>query len=98
MDVQFDDPHLDALEQDITQTAGHGAAVDKGFRKLIFFIRAAKDERDLREMRSFRFEKVKGKRSHQHSLRINDQWRLIVEIRTTNERKWIGVISIEDYH
>lgn len=98
MDVEFDDPHLDALEQDKAQTAGHGEAVDKRFRKLIFYIRQAKDERDLRAWPALRFEKLKGKRSHQHSLRINDQWRLVIEIRRTGGRKWIEVISIEDYH
>lgn len=98
MDVKFDDPRLDALEQEMSRTAAHGDAVDRGYRKLMFFIRQAMDERDLYSNPGYRFEKLKGKRSHQHSLRINDQWRLIVEVRKTSERTVIGVISIEDYH
>jgi proteic killer suppression protein len=98
MDVEFDDSGLEVLERDPRSTAGRGDAVDKGFRKVMQAIRAAVDERDLYALRGLRFEKLKGKRSHQHSLRINDQWRLVVELRKEEGSKRIGVVSIEDYH
>ena len=60
-------------------------------------IRAAADERDLRALKSLRFEKLKGNRAHQHSLRLNDQWRLVLELTGTGPHK-VVVISIEDYH
>jgi toxin HigB-1 len=98
MDVEFDDADLAALEQDPHSTAGKGDVVDKGFRKVMQAIRAALDERDLYAMRGLRFEKLKGNRSPQHSLRINKQWRLVVELRQEENYKRVGVISIEDYH
>jgi len=98
MKVEFDDEHLKELERNPRSTAGHGAPVDRGFRKVIQVIRAAQDERDLYALRSLHFEKLKGERDYQHSLKINDQWRLIVELRTAEDCKRIGVISIEDYH
>jgi toxin HigB-1 len=98
MDVDFDGPNLEKLERDPRSTVGHGDAVDKGFRKVMQVIRAALDERDLYAMKSLHFEKLKGDRSHQHSLRINKQWRLIVELRKSEKSTRIGVIVIEDYH
>ena len=98
MEVEFDDPDLDRLEVDGMYTAGYGQAVVRGFRRVINAIRAALDERDLYALRGLRFEKLKGKRQHQHSLCINDQWRLIVEIRGEGATKRIGVVEIEDYH
>ena len=61
-------------------------------------IRSAVDIRDLYALKSLGFEKLRGKRSGQHSLRVNKQWRLIVEVRKDDEKAQIGVISIEDYH
>jgi proteic killer suppression protein len=49
-------------------------------------------------MKSLHFEKLKGARRHQHSLRINDQFRLILEIVRIDGTKRIKIIKIEDYH
>jgi proteic killer suppression protein len=98
MEVEFSDEQLDRLETDPRFTAGFGQAVVRGYRKAMGAIRAAVDERDLYQLKGLRFEKLQGKRAHQHSLRLNDQWRLIVEIRGVSPKKRIGVISIEDYH
>ncbi len=49
-------------------------------------------------MRSLRFERLKGKRAHQHSMRLNDQWRLILEISKGNPENMVFVVGIEDYH
>jgi Txe/YoeB family toxin of Txe-Axe toxin-antitoxin module len=48
--------------------------------------------------KSLRFEKLKGKRDHQRSMRINDQWRLILEIEGTAPKKTVRIVGIEDYH
>lgn len=61
------------------------------------WIRAAPDERDFYRMKSLHYEKLKGKRSHQRSMRLNDQYRLILEIEEIKGRTLV-VISIEDYH
>jgi len=98
MEVEYDDPELERLEQDPEFTAGQSMPVVKGFRRVIAQIRAALDERDLYALKSRRFEKLKGDRQHQRSLRINDQWRLIVEVRGEAPNKKIGIVGIEDYH
>lgn len=98
MEIEFDDPDLDRLEIDASFTAGFAPAVVKGFRKAIGFIRQAADERDLLAMRGLNFKKLERDREGQHSMKINDQWRLIVEIRGEAPKKRIGVIEIVDYH
>jgi proteic killer suppression protein len=45
-------------------------------------IRAAPDERVFYQLKSLHFEELLGNRSHQHSMRLNDQWRLIIEFVT----------------
>jgi len=98
MDVEFADSTLQRLETDGEFNAGYGVKVVRGFRKAMRFIRAARDERDFLAMRGLRFEKLKGKRSHQHSFRINDQWRLVTEIKAGHHGTIVLVVEIVDYH
>lgn len=98
MDVEFDSRTLDRLETDASFTAGYSPEIVRGYRKAMWAIRSAQDIRDLYASRGLRFEALKGKRSHQHSLRINLQWRLIVELRDSGSQKRIVIVAIEDYH
>ena len=98
METEFKDKDLDCLETDAQFTAGYDNAIVKAFRKRMQAIRAAADERDLRAVKGNHFEKLKGDRSHQHSLRLNDKMRMIVEIRVGNPKNKIVVVGIEDYH
>lgn len=98
MDTEFPNPDLERLVTDDAAHGAYGIAVVRAFRKVINFIKAAKDERDFRSMRSLRFEKLKGSRAHQYSMRLNDQWRLILEIKSADPKNIVVVIAIEDYH
>jgi proteic killer suppression protein len=102
VDVVFASDDLDRLETDARYTAGLSQGVVRAFRKRMQLVRAALDERDLYSLKSARFEKLEGKRQHQHSMRLNDQYRLILEILKENPRdrknKVIKIVSIEDYH
>ena len=62
-------------------------------RKLIMLHRAG-NLMDLRVPPANRLEKLSGNRERQHSIRINDQWRICFEWRED------GVYSVEiaDYH
>lgn len=98
MEVEFDDPDLDDLETNARYEGRYSQGVVRAYRKRLQSIRAAADERDLYAMKSNHFEKLKGNRSHQHSMRLNNQWRLIIEIRGRSPKKRIAICSIEDYH
>jgi len=98
MEIEYRNQDLDRLETDKDFTAGFSRDIVKAFRKRIQAIRAAIDERDLSAVRGNNFEKRKGNRSHQYSMRLNDQWRLIIEIKHASPKNIIIVIDIEDYH
>lgn len=98
MQVRFEKSELDKLEEDKRFTAGFAQAVVSAYRKRLQMIRAAPDERAFRALRSLRFEKLKGKRQGECSLRLNDQWRLIVRIEAYGAVKTVVVVGIEDYH
>lgn len=98
MNVEFATDELERLETDSEFDAGYAEPIVKAYRKRIQFIRAAEDERDLYAMRSNRFKKLKGNRSSQKSMRLNDQWRLILEVVEANPETKIRVVAIEDYH
>jgi len=98
MEVRFSDTALDRLETDAKYDAGFSAQIVKAFRGRMQIIRAAVDERSLYQLKSLQFEKLKGNRSHQRSMRLNDQWRLIVEFEGAAPKKVVVVIAIEDYH
>ncbi len=97
MEVRFADAGLDRLETDSSFDGGFSQAIVKAYRKRMQSIRAAPDERDFYAMRSLNFEKLKGPRS-QHSMRLNDQWRLILEMEGKGKNKVLVVVGIEDYH
>ena len=98
MEVEFADAELDRLEVDPRFGLNLADAAVRGFRKAIQAIRAAIDERDLYASKGLRFEKLKGNRSHQRSIRINNQYRLILEIAVSADKHRVRIIAIEDYH
>jgi proteic killer suppression protein len=98
MEVEFDEYDLDRLETDAQFTAGYSQEVVRAYRKRMQQIRAFRDERDFLAVRSLNFEKLRGNREGQHSIRLNLQWRLVFEIRGNHPCKVIGIIEIVDYH
>src|SRR5687767_11499558 len=98
VDVAFEDSQLEKLEKDTSLDGGHSPGIGKTFRKRMWLIRNAPDERDFYALRSLNFEKLKGNRSDQYSMRLNDQWRLILGFRGEAPNKTVIVIGIEDYH
>ena len=98
MDIRFADETLDRLETDASFTAGYSPAVVKAFRKRVQQIRAAQDERLFYALKSLHYEKLKGKRGGEHSMRLNDQWRLIVALEGTAPNKRVLIKKIDDYH
>ena len=98
MEFDFGDADLEDVYYNPGSTLGHGAAVDKSFRKVVGKIAAANDERDLRALKGLHYHKLKGSRSHQHALNITDRWRLIVERIKVDGRFRLLIQSIEDYH
>lgn len=98
MEVEFDDDDLDRLETDPAFDAGYPPGIVKSYRKTVQWVRAAATENDLYALRGLRFERLKGKRKHEYSMRLNKQYRLIAQIRRTGSEVIMIICSIEDYH
>lgn len=99
MRIVFENDDLRRLAEDASYTPRRwGADIIKAYRKKIQVLRAATDERDLYAMRSLRLEQLKGNRVGTSSLRLNDQFRLIIEFETDDEGRIVIVIEMVDYH
>ena len=98
MILKFKDRNLQRLAEDSSYSGSYSPPVITSFRKKIQIIEAATDERDLYGLKSLHFEKLKGDRKGQYSIRLNKQWRLILSMVKDINNKIVLVISIEDYH
>lgn len=98
MEIEFKHHIYDQLEIEAKYTADFPTEVVSAYRKRIAFIRAAIDEREFYAMKSLHFEKLKGGRDGQYSMKLNKQWRLILEFKKKQNNKSVLVVSIEDYH
>lgn len=99
MRIEFEDDDLGRL---YTEPEFHlpwmGPDLVKHFRRKMAVVVAALDERDLLAMRSLKFEKLVGDRVEQRSIRLNDQWRLILRFRIEAEERIAVIIEVVDYH
>lgn len=100
MRFEFKKKKLHDLYYEEKGTEDYQPTVVNAFFEVMTIIYAAKDERDLYNAKSLHFEKLKGERSKQEerSIRLNDQWRLILTISKDDQGKYLYIIDIDDYH
>lgn len=98
MDIDFADKKLGLIETDEAGTLKFPASVIASCRQKLVVLRAAPDERVLRNWKSLHYEKLDGDRSGQRSIRLNRQYRLVFTLDTSSNPPKITVLSIEDYH
>jgi proteic killer suppression protein len=91
---------MSRLETEAGFDGGYPPEAVSAYRKRMQQIRAALDERAFYALKSLRFKRLQGNRAHQRSMRLNDQWRLILEFEDGDETegKRVVVVGIEDYH
>ncbi len=98
MDVHFKNKKLALIETvQATETRLPVSVINSARQKLVI-VRAAPDERTLRNWKSLHFEKLKGDLVGLFSIRLNDQWRLVFELETDCIPPKFIVTAIEDYH
>ena len=97
MEVEFRDASLALIETDRAAETRLPIAVINALRRKLPVIRAAPDERTLRNWKSLHYKKLKG-RGKERSIRINDQWRLVFNIDTESKPNRITIQGVEDYH
>lgn len=97
MDIEFENDDLDRLEIDPSFTADRPLDVIRSYRRRMQQIRAAKDKTDLSNLRSLRLEELKGS-TNQHSIKLNSQWLLSLEITGEQRCKITGIHKNADHH
>jgi toxin HigB-1 len=89
---------LRRIDEKANFTGGYDESIVRAFRMRMQAIRAAVNETTFYQLKSLHYEKLKGKRSHQRSMRLNKQFRLILEVEKHEGGNVMVVINIEDYH
>jgi proteic killer suppression protein len=76
MRIEFADDHLARICTAEAHRLGLPIAIIKAARRRLIQLEAARDERDLRELKSLNYKKRKGDPDGRRSIRINDQYRI----------------------
>ena len=76
----------------------YSSSVIDAFFEVMAIIVAAPDERDFYAIKSLHFEKLQGDRRGERSLRLNDQYRLVVSLEQDKQGKYLLIDKITDYH
>lgn len=97
LDYDDDDLRFLATKRDF-HLKQFGQDVEKGYRKAIGLLRSASSQMEIRQFKGLRLEKVDYDFPGCHSVRINGQWRLIIEFVKQDDDQVIVVIKITDYH
>lgn len=74
------------------------SGVVEAFFDVMAIIENATSEADIRAFKSLHFEKLRGNRPGQISLRLNKQYRFIIQIEKDEQGKLLWIIEINDYH
>src|SRR5262245_19470262 len=100
MIVEFQDSQkLVLVETERAAETSLSVSLINSLRNKLVVIRAAPDERTLRNWRSLHYEKMKrDKTGTQRSIRLNNQFRLIFNIDTQCKPNKITILGVEDYH
>ncbi len=88
----FRDPRAEALFRDLD--VSRFRAIERAARRRLLYLNQARRLEDLRIPPGNRLEALKGDRRGQHSIRINEQWRLC--FRWSNGDAWD--VEIVNYH
>jgi proteic killer suppression protein len=97
--LRFDDSDLQRLCADASfSLSGTGPEVTSAFRKKVGYLGQANSQQDIRAMKSFHLEKLKGRRGGQHAIRLNMRWRLILRFEEDEDGPLIAIVEIVDYH
>lgn len=98
MKIEFRDAKLALILTDRAAETGLPFAVIKSCREKLIFLEDAPSERTIRNWRSLHYEKLKGNRQGERSIRLNKKWRLVFELDGSGERIKILVVAVENHY
>jgi len=94
MDVEFRDKKLALVETDRAAETRLPIAVINSLRHKLVIIRAAPDERTIRNWKSLHYERMEN---DERSIRLNDQYRLIFTLNTDCKPNKMTILRIWDH-
>jgi proteic killer suppression protein len=94
MIVEYRDKNLALVETDRAAETRLPIAVINSMRQKLVVIRAAPDDRTLRNWKSLHYEKMEA---DERSIRLNDKYRLIFTISTENDTTKMTVLRVWDH-
>ncbi len=97
MRIAYADTTLALIETDQAGMTRLPVAVIKSARRRLTTLRAARDDRSLRNWKSLHYETMKGNREGQKSVRVNDQYRMVFNLDEETDPQTITVLTIEGY-
>ena len=98
MNIRHSNKTLQKMDEQPDFDGGFAVGLAKAFRSPMHAIRQATNENTLRAIKSYRFEKLKGDRQGDYSIRLNDQFRLTFQIEEEDGGNRLVILDIEDYH
>lgn len=98
MRFEFRDKDLLLFYTEEKNAHRYPSGIVEAFFEVMAIIGNASSEADIRAFKSLHFEKLTGNRGGQVSLRLNKQYRLIIQIEKDEQGKFLWIIEINDYH
>ncbi len=97
MKLRFGTKRLEGLYSGTRQQGAYPRDVVEAFFRRIALIKSAVDMRDLRALKGARLEKLRRQRNL-YSMRLNLQWRLILEFEEADQGTTVVVKSISKHY
>jgi proteic killer suppression protein len=92
MRVIFEEKALARMDSEVAFTGGFPPMVVGAYRGRIQVIRAAPEESAMHQLRSLQMEQD-GEQPSVHSIRVTDEWDLIVAFQTDADGKRLAVVK-----
>ena len=94
MEVSFRNRRLERCAEDPRRAVKTWPAnVATSYINAVIVIRAAKDAHELSQIRSLKLSAKKGRRKDQHSIQLNNRWRLILRINDAGDSATIWEVT-----
>ena len=99
MRIRFEDDDLRRLHEEHDFVLPRlGPEVTRAFRKKVAYLEEAESEADLRHYKALHYEKLRGGRSGQRSIRLNRQWRLILRAEADADGRLLIVVEVVNHY
>lgn len=98
MEVEFRDSKLALIETNRAAETKLPLSVINSARRKLILIRAAPDERTMRNWKSLHYEKMSGGRKGERSIRLNEQWRMSIDLDDSCSPAKVIVLEITNHY